>query len=578
VALAVFVGVTLYALAAGEYPHVFGFTSSQTDPLLDRLARSPVHLSDDVMISLRAGEMFEEVGYPGFNRTDRAQPSTSYLAPYLYAVLRTFLSEYHAVWVYAVLGLLCTSLTLAVIARTGTARINALILVLGVGLTTTNALYALLGWDHLFQGLFLVLAASLVLKRDAGPHQSVLTGILLALGSLFRPDGILIACGIAATAFLKARRRPLRMLGLAGPFLGIVGFFLVLHYLEFGYLTPTTTRLKVGGAPDLEYAVLYWLRYSFLEFSIITMSMVLLVLCWVYRRTLVEQGVLPILAGCMATFVIAVINSDYFPGGRMFWSTACVLSVVVGSSLPSFARLDLGELREALPSSPLSGWPSAARLTTKVAVVLVALGVSLELGRRYTGAVEARIEDSIIDHETRMRSAPAEHYVLVDWIRRNLTPEDGAIGYFYLGVSYHLPEFEAADFLGKADEMIALRPPSRPGVPGHNKWDIDGTLRKWDPQVIITTYNADVSLPETAARVECYAQPGAPHAYFAELVGNRVIATTYSYCYLKAGQGVAEDLWGFFVREDIVGGHLQQLDCRLREVASRTGPPLPLQG
>ena len=75
----------------------------------------------------------------------------------------------------------------------------------------------------------------------------------------------------------------------------------------------------------------------------------------------------------------------------------------------------------------------------------------------------------------------AQQLAVADFIMKRLSPTDGAVGVFYLGaVSFALPEFEIADFLGKADEQIAQLNPKW-GPPGHNKWNIELTLRKSNP-------------------------------------------------------------------------------------------------
>src|SRR6185503_15176242 len=122
---------------------------------------SPVRLSDDVMISFRSGYILLERGMPAFNRADVAQPSTSYVAPYLFAGLLKSLRPNFAIIFYALLGLFSVAGTAAVIVWYSRSTTNALLLVLLLLSTSTNLTFTLNGWDHLFQGFFLAFAAAL---------------------------------------------------------------------------------------------------------------------------------------------------------------------------------------------------------------------------------------------------------------------------------------------------------------------------------------------------------------------------------------------------------------------------------
>jgi len=88
-----------------------------------------------------------------------------------------------------------------------------------------------------------------------------------------------------------------------------------------------------------------------------------------------------------------------------------------------------------------------------------------------------KVRSAAVSKASLYTSPTAQQFVISKWIEKNLDPKDGAIGFYYLGVSYHLPTFEIADFLGKADEVIAISS-VKWGPPGHNKWDTEKTLGK----------------------------------------------------------------------------------------------------
>ena len=78
----------------------------------------------------------------------------------------------------------------------------------------------------------------------------------------------------------------------------------------------------------------------------------------------------------------------------------------------------------------------------------------------------------------------ASQAVLAEFLRARIRPEDGQIGLFALGaLSYYMPDYKFADFLGKADSVIAAEPPKW-GAIGHNKWDYPYTLSHRNVSVI----------------------------------------------------------------------------------------------
>lgn len=177
----------------GAWPEIYIFATDSSHSTITRLFEAPVHLSDDVMISLRAGQLLNEMGLPVFNRNDIAQPSTSFLSPYVFALLLKFAPQNIAVLAYALLGLLSVSLTFFVIAQIAKSKINAILIIGLLSLTATNLNFSLNGWDHLFQTLFLILALLILLKQKRGEVALICLSACLALAVLFRPDGLLVA-------------------------------------------------------------------------------------------------------------------------------------------------------------------------------------------------------------------------------------------------------------------------------------------------------------------------------------------------------------------------------------------------
>ena len=535
-AVSTFLAVILLTLAMGEWPNLYRFAAGGSGAGAG--FHTPLRLDDDVMISLRTGYMLGETGKPSMNRTDVAQPSTSYAIPYLYSLLLHGFSRESAIYVYALLGLISVALTMCLIVLYASSDVLGVIVAAALCLTSTHLLYGLGGWDHLFQGLFLTAATCLSLSQNVRPRRAFIVALLLVLGTVFRPDGGLLALGILATLWFSTLRWKVLLSGII-PYIALMGLVLAINYHQFDHVTPTTARLKIGGAPSLGYILHYILANGLLSYSALTLFAGLILLLLAYHIPAAHRQVIPIVIGCVATVSFALYNSDYFPGARMVWSSTCVLGATFAVLAP---RTIFPEVQGA--KSSWSQASSLVRLILAAYVVVIAVGITAVAMRR-------RVQEATISSQRAETSPVAQQYVIAHWINSNLQPKDGSIGFFYLGVSYDLPSFEVADFLGKADESIATLK-AQQGPPGHNKWDLDRTLTKWKPQAIVPPGPVDPNLPETKEN---------SHKHAPDLLLNQEIAAGFRYCYVQASDLGVIDRWGFFVRKDIAVRHVGELRC-----------------
>ena len=553
-AVLTFAFACIFTVACATWPDIYGFAHTSQPGTPRQLLRSPVRLSDDVMISLRSSYILRERGIPAFNRTDVAQPSTSYIAPYLFAGLLKFLQPDDAIAFYALLGLFSVAATAAIIVWYARSTTNALLLVLLLLSTSTNLTFALNGWDHLFQGFSLACATALSLKPGMTSRRMLTVSFLLVLGTLFRPDGLIISLGILAVLYLSASRSRQFILFGAGPYILLVGAALALNLHQFGHLTPTTARLKFGGAPSLGYILKYIVANGTLSYSALTLLVMLTVFYCVFSRTLPRAKGLIVISCCLVTAAIAMYNSDYLSGARMVWSPVCVLAALIAASSPALFSTSRHRLKELLDIAPAyRRQPSASRspyataglraFLAFMAVVVIGSLASL-MAQRHTSAV--------ISQNSFYESRTAQQFFISQWIASNLASSDGSIGFFVLGVSYDLPRFEIADFNGLADESIATLKARPGGMPGHNKWDVSKTLAKWNPQAIVPGGPIDPTRPETRAN---------SLAHVPYLLSNSKITGEYAYCYVPDSDVGMRDKWGFYLRKDIATRHLDQLRC-----------------
>jgi len=552
------VGVCAFVtLMLSDWPQVWWFASDPDLSNLMRLLTSPVHLDDDVMISLRPGNIFSDTGIASFNRTDISQPSTSYLTPYIFAILAYSLPENLAVIVYAGLGFCAVLGTFGNIFFLAKSWLNAALVILALTLTSTNLIHALNGWDHLFQAFFLTLAVVIAQKENGSRRRLLSLSLLLVLGVAFRPDGLLIAISIIVYAIISSSVKGRILHWVALPFVSALVAILMLNLYQFGTLMTTTTRLKFGGASSMDYVAKYIIENAVLSFSSITLCIIFFVIYLIYRKSVFGNSQLPIIIGCFVTSLIAAVNSDVFFGGRMFWTSSCIMVCALALVSPALFEYKKQGTKHGLVLSEtykLVGYKSKFVKFWKIVgmffLIVVVTSASIT-------ALREKLRSSSLEKEA--LSNTAQQYLISQWIEQNMSPNDGSIGFFYLGVAYHLPTFEIADFLGKADEMIA-RSRVKWGAPGHNKWDITKTLEKWNPQAIISASNSDFSITavKVKAATELVRKDG--FGWFSDLVFSEKVRMEYTYCYLvsKAGK---RDQWGFFIRRDLVDRYSDGLLC-----------------
>lgn len=136
-------------------PITFYFAKSTVYPpgSLAGFINTPIHLDDDPMITLRAGKGIIDFGFPSINQYPKAQPSTSYLLPYLYAILQNFLPGALSVWGYSVIIFLAGLFPLFLIISVSSDLLLGTVISFSLLLTSTFRAYALTGWDNIAQAL-----------------------------------------------------------------------------------------------------------------------------------------------------------------------------------------------------------------------------------------------------------------------------------------------------------------------------------------------------------------------------------------------------------------------------------------
>ncbi|HNP30013.1 MAG TPA: hypothetical protein PKK23_13270 [Nitrospirales bacterium] len=456
--------IATLVLIFARLPEVAYLPSANPQPgLFDKLKGLYILLPDDVMVTMRVAKFFLISGYPGFNYSDVAQPATSFLLPIIGSVFFFLFPDNIALATVSLLGASFIVLIGYVIATTAGGRVGFGLACIWF-LNSTTLRYMFSGWEILWQSFFVLLAWALAWNLQANNNEGFykygLIAVISALAVLVRVDAVFLVLPLFLWLFLATRKK--YALLSASVFVSLLLIYLYFQFIWFGLLTPTTARLKGEHLPGLDYSLSYLFK-TFKAGS--STAFIALLVPFLFLRPFLAAKNPTFWAGTaiLASSAYAFIVSDVFASGRMFLSSLALLLYVVAKNQHEI-RLSCDR---------------------KLLVFISALAMfflSLSLGMP---AVE-KLSNLI----TRPMSPPVpigaipEQVVLSQYIRSTFSKSDGPIGLFYLGtISFYMMDYEITDFLGKADESIARIQPKW-GPPGHNKWDTQISLAKWNPAVI----------------------------------------------------------------------------------------------
>ena len=172
----------------------------------------------------------------------------------------------------------------------------------------------------------------------------------------------------------------------------------------------------------------------------------------------------PIIFTTLISFIYAFSVSDFFQGYRMLWGQSIVLGIF---------SINLLNIKKDFEFNQISKYYNFCICFVSS---MILIGV-LSLPNTFYNKIVNKRQYIPLDNIGNM-------FAYTNWINENLNPLDGPLGWFYLGMSYHVPEFEVVDFLGKADENIAKLKPLNSN-PGHNKYNLEYSLKVLKPQAFL---------------------------------------------------------------------------------------------
>ena len=406
---------------------------------------------DDAFISFRYAENFAAGHGLVFNPGERVEGYTTFLWVFILAVGKAI--GLRVISLSQILGALFTlgTVLLLLFAYRFNSRISksgALLAALFLGTCGAFTPWLSSGMEvSLFA--FLVLLSllyhfSLSEKQTPGVRQLLLLGAFLALSSLTRPEGLLVAGLVLAGRLLTGRKTGWRNFLFA--FLSFACIYIPYfcwRFAYYGYPLPNTFYTKVGSsAEQISRGLAYFKDFLSPAILLITIVMIPLVtLRWF--RTYRNLSLIPLILFFYTAYII-LVGGDIMPAFRFFTPLLpllCLLAGIVLSSLPG---------------------------PRKLAVVT---GIILSLAVVAYNLYEIR-HDWYIRNKIEIDKTAARGREVGLWLRIH-SRHDAVIATNTAGSIPYFSRLKTIDMLGLNDLHIAHRPIADlgKGSPGHEKGD-----------------------------------------------------------------------------------------------------------
>jgi hypothetical protein len=456
-------------------------------------------LLDDAMVSMRYAWNLARGEGLVWNPGERVEGITNLLTTLLMAPLTATLPKEAAVLAVQAGGVVFVLLTalfswrVAVRAAAESGVDSPWLRALAFG--ATLAYYPLAYWSLLGMetGLLAVLVSAALLVaagREGVARPSMVLAVLLGLALLARPDGLVFVAVIVvyrAAGLWPLLRSPVRggaVRSLGVECLVVAAFAVgvsVFRLAYYGRLTPNTALLKLGGF-ELRDRLPNGLGFvgPFLESTGVFLLLALLLAA-------LDRSRLKLAIAGMVTAATAYqvwVGGDLGPVWRLVTPAMplfCGLLVVEIAAL--LHRRVAGAKGEGRPGTR-TPWPG---LEAAIVVVL-SVAVLIRLNAGFGGDVLLRKGGYLADAAESNRAN-----VDIALALRELTLPGATVGVSWAGAIPFYSELAGVDFLGKCDPHVAARPPDTSGrisgagmksVPGHNKYDLDYSIRQRRPTYI----------------------------------------------------------------------------------------------
>jgi hypothetical protein len=509
----VFIALTVYITPDGIYSSLF----------------------DDAMISFRYARNIASGIGPYWNPTDRVEGFTNPLwtyfmsAAYLATGSRERLAPLLVQIICAVLiSLNCFvfaafsgKLRSKVIAIDGSSKYPVNTLYLGASLSPVlfypNIYWSLMGMEIALLTLLSSLLFLLVYEDDLlGNYneklsllRAPLSFLVCAAGQATRPDFLLFPFSIFVVKLLLTRKseRKVPLTIAAAGAIGIVTSSIAIYLWRlhfFGTSLPNTYLLKVKGVNLFTQlisgaAFVMPMILSYLFFIIVLL--LILAQAGIHKKPLIAS----ISYFLIVLFYQIRVGGDPWSYWRVF-SSSFVLMGFAGfatllSTNPKLSlAVSLGVKAHAIKGPAFLSISSLLWLSLLVSNIGFIKTDLLQPLRNWQALSVFQVNDNRNNIDTARTLA-------------RILPKGSKIGVFWAGtIPYYLSDYYAIDFLGKSDRHIASLPDQggvswggMRTVPGHNKYDLDWTLKNYEPDWIQIAKWGNDDLGKNPAFTESYA-------------------------------------------------------------------------
>ncbi|HLO31979.1 MAG TPA: hypothetical protein VK249_22710 [Anaerolineales bacterium] len=297
---------------------------------------------------------------------------------------------------------------------------------------------------------------------------------LQGLAYLTRPDAIIFSVPIFVYLFLKEEKEPFSDFSRLKKLILMVFFYMLFiagqeifrisYYHEF---LPNTYYLKLTGMPLLDRiknGLGFITPYLLTHLLLLGVSIGGVSIKPDSRRKLyLVLVLLPILYQVW-------VGGDPWPYWRMMTPAYPLLAML-------FTRGVFDLLNR-----------TRAAISTKVGLRLASYGIAIGIL-----ASNLNFVGEMLFIQKPFETDQYESFVNTAIVLNEITTEDATVGVYYSGVIPYYTNRKAVDFLGKSDKYIARLPPDLSGavawsgmysVPGHNKYDLDYSIKQLLPTYI----------------------------------------------------------------------------------------------
>lgn len=408
-------------------------------------------LDDDQMISMRYARNLAQGNGPVWNSAERVEGYTNFGWMLVMAGVHWLgaADRVAAMWVRAINWLLLAAvllLTARMLVRLRLDRVAVAGVLLTLAVSTDLLFWSINGFETTaLTALFLcgVLSAMDDGERGAlGARTCVLAGLL----PIVRSDSVDLTLAVLAVAIGLGARRRWWLLPLAALPLAAHESFRVTYY---GDWLPNTYYLKVAGRPGLSWAGLGNLKGFLATYTVAVVLTAAAVVFDTDRRVRILAGVI----GLGFARVVAV-GPDMFPGFRYLAPYLPLVLVTAGATITRLA---------------LSRRASLVLTTLLMAATIFSAGVT---GR---GSFRDLVSSN---------GGPVVNTVAGVLVERH-TGRQARLAVMAAGCVSYFGRRDAIDVLGKTDRHVARLPVVAGAATGHNRFDIDWSLRD-RPDVVVT--------------------------------------------------------------------------------------------